>query len=295
MWPLRRVAAVALAVAAPLVAGCGGGGGGSTDATTGLSPAQILNRSVAKAGDLHSYKLALDLKSATTAAPGAGSATGIGRFLGQNLSLSGEGPVRPPDASLDLTARVGAIPVQINLTKVGGALYLSLLGNDVKLRLPAATVSRVDLDAIRTAPLRWMADPKVVGREDVNGASTVHLKGTLNRAKAGADLAAAVRALGGLGGQSGLTPAQLARSQRQLRTALKPTPIDVWIGTDDLQPRRIVAKLALTRPVAALPGVRAANIDLSADLTDLNAAGNVEAPANARTVDPSSLLSALGG
>jgi hypothetical protein len=294
MWPLRRVAAVILAVAAPLVAGCGGGGGG-TDATAGLSPQQILNRSVAKAGELRSYKLALDLKSATTAAPGARSASGIGRFLGQNLSLSGEGPVRPPDASLDLTARVGAIPVQLNLTKVGGAIYLSLLGNDVRLRLPAATVSRVDLDAVRTAPLRWMADPRVVGREDLNGASTVHIRGTLDRAKAGADLASAVRALGGLGGQSGLTPAQLARSQRQLRTALRATPIDVWIGTDDLQPRRIAAKLALVRPVAALPGVRAATIDLAADLSDLNAARDVTAPANARTVDPSSLLSALGG
>jgi hypothetical protein len=295
MWPLRRVAALALAVAAPLVAGCGGGGGGSTDATTGLPAQRILDQSVAKAGELTSYKLALDLKSKTTAAPGGGSASGIGRFLGQNLSLSGEGPVRPPDASLDLTARVGAIPVQLNLTKVGGSVYLSLLGNDVKLRLPPASVSRVDLDAVRTAPLRWIADPKVVGREDLSGVPTVHIRGTLNRAKAGADLGAAVRALGGLGGANGLTPAQLARSQRELRTALKATPIDVWIGTEDLQPRRIAAKLALVRPVAALPGVRAATIDLTADLSDLNAAGNVTAPANARTVDPSSLLSALGG
>jgi hypothetical protein len=47
--------------------------------------------------------------------------------------------------------------------------------------------------------------------------------------------------------------------------------------------------------VAALPGVRAATIDLAADLSDLNAARDVTAPANARTVDPSSLLSALGG
>ncbi len=289
------VAGVGLSVAlALMLAGCGGGGGGP-DLTQGLKPEQILTQSIARARNLSSYNLSMDIAGSGTTNPGAPAPTGLAALLTGGLSLSGAGPLRPPDGSLDLAVKTGPLPVQLNLTKAAGGLYVSLAGSTVQVTVPADAMGALNLDSIRTAPLTWMTDPTLVGRETIDGVSTVHLTGRLNAVRVGGDLLAALNALGALGLGQPLTPTMATKSEQRLGASLRAVELGIWIGTRDLQPRRVVAKLRLKGQVDALKGVTSAAIDLRTDVTNLNSAPAITPPPTSRTVTPSDLPSLFGG
>lgn len=285
------LAAVVACAAAAALAGCGGGGGGDT--TKNLSPDQILQKARQTADTVTSYRLNVKAKIQATAGTGNGAAT-VRRLLGRPLDVSGEGPVNASsgDASLDVATRVGPIPLQLNVTKSGSGLYVTVLGQDLKLGLPPATVKRLNVDALRTALLDWMTDPTEVGRETVDGVQTVHLRGPIDTSKAGPDITQALQSFG-LGGGAGRP--RISRAAAQLKAGLKKGTVDAWIGTKDLQTYRLATTIREAGKIDAVPQVRALALDVDERFTDLNAPVTITPPAHARTVNPSTIFNQLGG
>jgi hypothetical protein len=280
-----------LVAAALVVAGCGGGGG--TDRTSGLSPQQILVQSRQAAAKVTSYHLDLDADASVRAQGLQGVA---GTLLKGPLKLTGSGSVKVPTAAtLDLTLDLGLLKVQGTVTKVGTNVYISLpiLNREGRLDLPPATAARLTPDTLRTAILGWIRAPREVGREKVDGVDTVHLRGALDTRRASADLVAAARSLG-LARSGAVTPAQLRAAQRQARAALKGGIVDIWIGTEDLQPRREAAAVKLKGRIDLVPQVRSGSLSFRLDFSKLDEPVDITAPANARTLRLQDLLRVPG-
>ena len=189
--PLRRLAwpALVIALAAALVAGCGGGGdGGGEDRAQGLSPAELLRQSADAAQQAGPFRIALDVTgnidlTDPSAVPG-------GNLLNGPLDISGEGPVDPPDkASIDATIKLGGLPLQINLTRVGDEVFVGALGQDFRVGLPPEQVALLDLGSLYPTLVDWTTDPAEGGREDVDGTETVKVTGQVDAATALGDLA----------------------------------------------------------------------------------------------------------
>ncbi len=281
---IRRIALLALAAAlgALLVAGCGGGdSGGGEDLSRGLTAARLLDRSAAEAAALDTFRVALDGTGRIDLAPGS-AVPGAGLLDGP-LTVSGEGPVDPPDkASIDATLELAAFSPQVNLTRVGDGLYVGALGQDFKLAVPASTVRALDLGRLYPTLAGWMAAPERSAGQDIDGASTVRVSGALDPRTTLADLAPLLT--GGDG--------SLVLTAAQLRRALKEGTVEAWIGTADLRPRRV----HLVLKVAGLTGlpVRALDLDLTATLSAFDEPADIRAPSNPRPLDPNDLGSLTG-
>jgi hypothetical protein len=280
----RPLVVALLAVAAALaLVGCGGGGGGK-DLSAGLTPRQLLDRSAAEAAKLQSFRILIDGTGRIDLAKGA--AVPGAELLNGPITLSGEGPVQPPDrASIDAKLELASFSPQVNLTRVGDDVFLGLLGQDFRLTLPASQVRLLDFGALYPTLTGWMKDPVTAGREDIDGSPTVKVTGAVDAAAAFADLAPLLQA----GGSSAarVPPARL-------RAALKEGTVEAWIGTRDLRPRRvhIVLKADGTGIVA---GVGAIDLDLTATLSAFDEPVDIQAPRNPRELDLNQLGSLAGG
>ena len=276
------LAALAAVLAALLVAGCGGGdSGGGQDLTAGLTPAQILDRSAAEMAKLDTFRIALDGTARVNLAPGA-SVPGASLLSGP-IGFSGAGPVQPPDkASIDATIELPSFSPQVNLTRVGDGLYVGVLGQDFKLGVPASAVRLLDLGALYPTLTGWMARPASSPGEDIDGAPTVKVTGTLDPQKALADLAPLIT--GGNG--------SAVIDAKKLRRALKEGTVEAWIGTQDLRPRRVHVVLKADG-LTGLP-VRALDLDLTAGLSAFDEPVDIQAPSNPRPLDLNSLGSLTG-
>jgi hypothetical protein len=284
----RRVAAVLALVAALAVAACGGG---ATDRTDGLSPAQILERAQAAAAALSSYRAAIDADLRVTVEPGALPAAARS-LLGERLRITGQAAVRRPDA-LSLDFAIAGAPFQGNVTKIGGRLYLSVLGNDLQLSTPPDELALIRPAELAPTVVGWVAEPRVVGRASVDGAPTVHLEGALDADAVVNDVAGLLRQLPGLVGGAP-SAAEVATARRQVRRALREGRAEVWVGTADLRPHRVRVTVDLRGPLAVLPGLSAAALDMVVELSRFDEPVDVSAPANPRPITPEALLALIG-
>lgn len=263
--PLRLPAAALACAAALAAAACGGDPGGG-DLTEGLTAAEVLERSADEAAALDSFRIELEAEGALQLAPGA-DVPGAALARGP-LDLSGEGPVAPPDrASIDVRVSVSGLPLQVNLTRVGDAVYLGALGQDFRLTVSPEQVALLDLGALYPSLVSWVADPRRAGEEEIGGEPTVRIRGAIDPDRAEAELAPL------------------------LGEGLRPTgAVEAWVGTEDLLPRRVRLDAR-----GEGRGVREADVDLTATLSDFGADVEIEAPAGARRLDPEQLGALVGG
>ncbi len=282
-----RVLALVSCVLITAVSGCGGDDGGGPDRVTGLTPEQILARSTAAAADLAAFRVKATTTLAADVAPGT-LPTLAEQILSEPVTLAGEGPVNGGDTSLDLDGTIAGLPpIQANLTKVAGGLFAGVLLTDYKIDLPAAQVAGVIPGRLPRGLLAWASAPTEVGRETVDGVSTVHLATTIDTTRALADLAPLIGALQG----APLTPA----TQKRLGAALSTKTLDVWIGVEDLLPRRFRGKLDYTGGVPALKQLRSAKLDLDLTLSKLGEAVTITPPTTTEVLDLNRLQSLAGG
>ena len=277
--PLIVLTTVIAAIA--LLAGCGGGG---TDMTAGMSAQQVLTESATRTEALTSYRFGVDVKA--TVKVDAGGA--LGGLLANPIDITGEGGAKDPgDFTLDLTANLGPGPVQANITKVGDALYLTLLGQSIKLDVDAATVKSLDATRLAPAIAGWISNPEIVGTEDIDGVPVVHVRGTVDEAALLEDIGGLA---GGLGAADAVTPGA-AGSNGDLETGV----VDVWVGQEDLLIRKAAARALSQDALKAAPAVKAIDLNLSATLSDFNQPVEITAPSGARTVSLDSITGLLGG
>lgn len=271
--PRILIALIAVLAAALLLAACGGGGddgdggGGGEDNTAGLTPAQILERSVEAAGDLESFRLEFE---ATGTAQLHGD---IGQLLGGGIDISGEGPVRPPDAAaLDITLSLSGLPVQANITRVGDDVALGALGTSLALDVEPEVLGFLDFGAAYPELVAWTSGPRETGREDVGGTATVVIRGDIDAERAVAALAPV------LGGE--VDPAEYSGTAT------------VYVGTTDLLPRRVVLELSGD---AGTAGTGPVELRVRADLSDFDDAGDIVLPETTQRITPDQLGSLIGG
>ncbi|MCC6832185.1 MAG: hypothetical protein IT200_12630 [Thermoleophilia bacterium] len=295
---IRRVA-VLVAAAAALVpaAGCGGGGDSGPDRTEGLSPDQLVQRTADAAQGLKSFRLDFEGTAQTDLAPAALEGAGTaGLALRGPIPFSGAGPVIPPDRfAFDVTAELSRLPVQANLTRAGDGLYLSALGRDFQVQVPAATVRELDARAVFPTLAGWISDPRRDGEEDVDGSDTVRLVGGVDARAAAGDLGTVLQAAPGLLGGDAPSAADLQRTAARLQRALGDSTVTMWVRKSDLLPARLRVQLDLPDGSALSPQLRSASLDLVLELSDYDADLQVTAPQGASPLDLDNLQGLLGG
>jgi len=276
---LRALLATLLVAAVALAAACGGGdGGGGEDVTQDLSAPEILSRSADAATEAGPFRIALAVTGTLDVTRPDALPQGFGQLLDGAIDISGEGPVDPPDrASIDASAKVSGIGLQVNLTRVGDNVYVGVLGQDFQLDLPPEQVALLDLGDLYPTLVGWTTDPQEAGREEVGGDQTVKITGALDPQKALADLGPV------LGASGDVTPAEARR-------ALREGTAEFWVGTGDLLPRRV--HIVLRGDGAGVTdGVGAIDLDLTADFSDWGEQVDIPEPQDARPLD----ADALGG
>ena len=279
--PLRGLLgpALALALAVGLVAGCGGGDGGGEDRAQGLTPAELLAQSADAAEAAGPFRIALEVAGQAdltdpAAVPG-------GNLLNGPLDISGEGPVDPPDrASIDASAEVSGLPLQINITRIGDEVVIGALGQDFRVDLPPEQVALLDFGALYPTLVDWTTNPVEEGREEVDGTETVRVAGEIDAEQALAGLTPL------LGGE--------APTAAQARAALRQGTAEFWVGVEDLLPRRV--RLVLDADAARVAeGVGQVSIDLTAGLSAWGEPVDIAPPPNPRELDTDQLGGLFGG
>lgn len=261
---------------------------------SGLTADEILRKSTAAADGLTAFTLTGD---ATVQARATGEAGGalpavVAQALNGGVKITGTGPVNGDSASFDFDATLAGLPaIQGNVTKVGGGLYVGVLGTDYKVDLPADQVAAVVPANLISGLLGWATAPAEAGRETVDGTETVHLTAKLDLKQSLDAIAGAVAAIGG----GEVSPATLRRSETELRAAVTERALDLWIGVDDLIPRRIVAKLRFAGKIAALPPLRSGSLDLDVRFSKIGEEVAISAPATTQVLDLGRLRSLAGG
>jgi hypothetical protein len=292
----RRVRLALLLAVASLGLGVAAGCGGGDDLTEGLSAAEILQQSRETASQVRSYHPRLTLTLDLTPAPGAEGI--LARLAAQPVTIVADGPVRRPIAeggpafAFDIDGDLLGFTAQGKITKLDDAVYVSFLGSDFQLDLPAEQAQAV---RIPPEPALFVDSPTEVGREELDGIPVVHLTG-------GVSTDAMIDYLVGLfngapnllGGRTLPEGAELDALKETVRAAVQESSSEVWIGTEDLLPHRVAARLVLSGPLdALLPGINAATLEVEADVGEFDEEVDITAPANPQPFD-SSILSSLG-
>jgi hypothetical protein len=284
---VMRTFAIAV-LAAALLAGCGGGG---EDRTSGLTAQEVLDGSREASAQMSAYRLGADGTIAADARAGELPDL-LDQILAAPVDVNGEGPVNGGSASFDVQATLSGLPaLQGNITKVGDTVYLGLLGTDYRLDLPPEPVTATQPSQIVAGLLGWVGTPTEVGREKVDGVDTVHLAAEIEVDEVLADLSSLVGTIDG----SPVSADEVTRSRGQLDRALSKRTIDVWIGTEDLLPRRIVVAVRYAGRVDALRQLRSADLDLDLRVTDIGDATEITAPETTEALDLDRLGSLAGG
>ncbi|MDW5598024.1 hypothetical protein VSS74_26955 [Conexibacter stalactiti] len=265
----------------------GGGGGGETaDART------LLEETFTGTKDVRSGRFALSIRA--------------GEDGGEQISVSLGGPFESQggddypkfdiDASIDASGqgfRAGLISTSDRLfVEFDGSAYEVPAEYLEMARRQTGTEDRAvpalpDLD-----PQSWIENPEVVGTEQVGGVDTEHITADVNVAALMDSIDSVLAELdrqGLSGATGGQVPSSIpADARAQIERAVKDPRIDVWTGSDD----KTVRKIELTTGVQP-EGERAGSASLTFELTGLNEAQTIEAPANTRPIDE--LLAGLGG
>lgn len=268
---MRRIASflALLAATALLVAACGGD---AADASLDLPADQALARSADALADADSFRVAFE---GAVAVEGEGlDVPALDSLPGEETAFEGEGAVLRPDrARLDVDVDVGPIALPATVVRVGDDLYVEALGQSAQVEAPAEQARLLDPGALAQAALGWIEDPVEAGSESRDGVATVRIEGAV-------DGDAVAGALADVLGDASVAD------------ALSSGQVVVWIGADDLLPRRIEVDYAATTERAGAEGM--VSLTLEADLSDYGDEVTIEAPEGARPLQLDDLPGLLG-
>ena len=134
------------------------------------------------------------------------------------------------------------------------------------------------LSSLGINPAAWLTDLSNEGREDVDGAETIHVSGQADVPKLVEDLKRiaenAPQATGGL------APEQLDELD-QLTELVQTADFDIYSGADDEILRRLDASIELTPP-GSEDAPDSLRVDFSLTFSELNEPQQIEAPSDAR-------------
>ena len=273
------------ALASVAVAACGGGSDRAN---------QLLRQTFAGSHGIESGKLGVRL----TATPAGVS----GRRGGITVSLAGPfqslGPGRLPASSFTVSVAVMATRAAATITSTGSAGYITVEGQSYKL--PQATFQRLESTFARLAsapgrrhgsgtlgqlgihPERWLSNPQIEGREEIEGVSTTHIRARIEVAALLADLNTFLQraSASGIASAGALSGGIATADRRHITGEVKTATVNVWTGVADRTLRRleIDLRVPVSGQLSTLLG-RAAAVALTMQYDDLNQPQSITAPA----------------
>jgi hypothetical protein len=282
MWALMAIVFCCLTLAA-----CGGGSSG--DAQT------LLKQTFSGPHKVSSGKLNI----AVTVDP-SGSST-----LKNPITLTFGGPFQSlgtgklPQSNFNVSLSAGGNAGTLGILSTGTAGYVSFQGQAYQLpqaafqklessfssvaSAPGSSGSSNILSKLGIQPLHWLQNPSIVGNETVGGASTTHVRATINVAALLGDFNTFLGRAASLGvsGASSFPHGISAASQSKVASEVQNPRFDVWTGTSDKTIRRL--QISLTLPVTGqistlLGGLRSADIGLSMEYDNLNQPQSITPP-----------------
>jgi hypothetical protein len=298
------VALLALAVVALVLAACGGSGGGGGDSGGGSGDAEtLLRQTFTGTHDIRSGKADVELRVVVGGEPSVQGPIAV-RISGP-FESAGADELPKFDIALDVHAQGQGF--KAGLTSTSDRLFVNFGGTSYEA--PADLVARLK-DAYRRSqgkgssgqmtfgslglhPLDWLADPTVEGTESVGGVETDHISSQVDIDALLDDVDKVLARISDQGLPTGQLPSRLTESDRQqVEDAVKSATIDVWSGQDDHTLRRLDLALDVDVPKDS-GGSTSLDIALSVELSDLNQAQTIEAPATSRPLNE--LLGQLRG
>jgi hypothetical protein len=297
----RALILIALALALGVaVSACGGGGDDG-----GEDPQQVLKETFATIPQITSGSLDLDLRVESEGDQGG---TGEAKLSGPFQTQEGKFPQFKFEGEIQLDSGSGDFSGSGGLTSTGQAAFLNVQGTDYEApqelfdRLVTTyTQIRQTVQVLGSseALVNASTDLSNEGDEDVDGADTTHISGTLDLQKfADAVLSQAEQT-------KGVDPSRINR----LRAGLESVPstigsadFDVFSGKDDHLLRKLELSLTATAPAASTDGAQSSDLELSLTLSALGEPQTISAPADPQPlanllrqfgIDPSQLGGSL--
>jgi hypothetical protein len=298
--PFRLLIAVlAVALAGVALSACGGGSDDSVDS--------LLKQTFGPNKPVHSGKLDLHLAFEAKGVKGLDGPVDV-KLTGPFATV-GKGKLPKFDFSLSFTAgktsfTAGAVSTgDKGFLKFGGrnyavsdALFSQFRTGYEQAQSKSATKdSGPSFQSLGIDPRHWLTGAEKAGTEDVGGIETTHITAGIDVGRFLADVNKLLGKAGSLG--RGRVPSSLtAQQQKDIKSAVKSSRLEVWTGKDDKTLRRLKIDIGLDVPADVRPragGLQSGTLVFDLVISDLNKDQTINAPADARPL--SELTSALGG
>lgn len=303
-----RIVALALAVSACVVVGCGG----SDD-----SAKHILDQTFSGGKSVHSGDLAA---SVTLDAKGTGQIQGpVTIKLEGPFESQGRGKV--PKFAFTFGLAAAGQSFSAGATSTGTALYVVNKGNGYQLpdnafslfkqvyaRSPAGGKKAQGFGAFGIHPQDWLQDAKKEGDADVAGTPTTHISAGVDVPKLLTDVDKLLQraAKSGAAATQSLPGASTPAQRKRVADAISNAHLDVYTGKDDRILRRLTVKLTFALPAGsqqAAGGISGGTLTFDLRYGQLNRPQAIAAPAKLRPISEISgqlqklfaLIGGLGG
>ena len=284
---------VALASAAALaLSACGGGDGDSGDAKALLKEAF--------SNPIKSANVSLDLSAKIDGVPQLSDPITF-KMTGPYES---QGAKKVPKLDWDVNVSGGGQTFSGGLISTGDNAFVSFQGQNYEVgadlvkqyeqQLGAQTQSPTSLKQYGVDPTNWVRDAKEEGDEDVAGASTTKVTGTLDVEKMLNDFNKIIEKAGPAMGQNNtqkLTPQQI----EQVKSIVKDPKFEAFVAKDDKTLRRLSATIDFTIPESQrqqASGASGGNVKFSLQFANVGQPAQITAPTDTKPL--SELQSQLG-
>jgi hypothetical protein len=227
------------------------------------------------------------------------------RTLSTPITLSFGGPFQSlgsgklPASNFNVSLRAAGTGGSVGILSTGTKGYVTFQGQSYQL--PKADFQRLEssfsslsaspvgsgksglLGKLGIQPLHWLSNPSVVGDENVAGASTTHIRATINVTALLNDFNTFLQKAASLGvsGSASFPKGLSASSRDRISREIQSPTFDVWTGKADKTVRKLL--ITVTLPVSGktstlLGGLRSAGIGLTLQYADLNQPQTITPP-----------------
>jgi hypothetical protein len=283
----RAIVPALVALTALAVAACGSSSSSTGNAQTLLQ--QTFSGAHKVSSGVLNFSLSLSpVGSSTLKGP-------ISLSLGGPFQSRGKGQLPKSNFNIDVSAL--GHHGQLGIVSTGTNAYFTLQG--AAYQLPAADFQKLEqsfagssatsgasgLSKFGIRPLHWLKNPSVIGQDTVGGASTTHIRASVDVAALLSDFTTILQkaAASGAAGTAAIPTTIPQATRDKIASEIKNPTVDIWTGNSDHTLRKI--SINLNVPVSGqastvLGGLTSAGIGFTLQYADLNQPQTISVPAS---------------
>jgi uncharacterized membrane protein YgcG len=283
--PPRVLALLVALIVLSVLAGCGSSSG---DANT------LLRQTFSGPHTVNSGNLGVSVRitpngSSTLKSPinlrfgGPFQSYGKGKLPASNFNISLGTSNTPTSIGILTTANSGYVTLQGTSYQLPPATLQQLRSSFAQVTPSGSGSSQSTLSKLGIDPLRWLKNPSVVGKEEVAGAQTTHIRASIDMGALLNDLNTVLGKAASATGNSRVPTSIPSSTRSRIAAQIKSPSFDVWTGTSDKTLRRLTINLnvPISGQLSALLG-RGAQIAFNLQYANLNQPQSITAPSSPR-------------